>query len=246
MSINYFCSGFDIDNAFGRGLGERFRNELKDTKSIVFIPGGLNKIEKARDKYVPIFLEHFRKEGIVFKNSYLLTLETENAKELVDNASFIMLMGGDPFEQKLLCEKLGIIDNLKNYNGILLGMSAGAMFMSKYIIITPCSEEYPDFHIEEGLNLSGISIYPHNNFEGDVYPDILNIGDETYKKVDLLSVAFKYGEFYLLQDHFVDKGITNVSYIRTYGNEIDFICEQSGKIFLCNSNGIENLKNKLL
>ena len=157
-----------------------------------------------------------------------------------------MLMGGDPFEQKLLCEKLGIIDNLKNYNGILLGMSAGAMLMSKYIIITPCSEEYPDFHIEEGLNLSGISIYPHNNFEGDVYPDILNIGDETYKKVDLLSVAFKYGEFYLLQDHFVDKGITNVSYIRTYGNEIDFICEQSGKIFLCNSNGIENLKNKLL
>ena len=246
MSINYFCSGFDIDNAFGRGLGERFRNELKDTKSIVFIPGGLNKIEKARDKYVPIFLEHFRKEGIVFENSYLLTLATENAKELVDNASFIMLMGGDPFEQKLLCEKLGIIDNLKNYNGILLGMSAGAMLMSKYIIITPCSEEYPDFHIEEGLNLSGISIYPHNNFEGDVYPDILNIGDETYKKVDLLSVAFKYGEFYLLQDHFVDKGITNVSYIRTYGNEIDFICEQSGKIFLCNSNGIENLKNKLL
>ena len=50
----------------------------------------------------------------------------------------------------------------------------------------------------------------------------------------------------MLQDHFVDKGITNVSYIRTYGNEIDFICEQSGKIFLCSSNGIENLKNKLL
>ena len=120
------------------------------------------------------------------------------------------------------------------------------MLMSKYIIITPCSEEYPDFHIEEGMNLSNISIYPHNNFEGEEYPDILNIGDETYKKDDLLKVASDYGDFYLLQDHFVDRGITNVSLIRTCGNEIEFICEQGGKIFLCNSNGIEHLKNKLL
>lgn len=242
MSINYFCSGFDIDNAFGIGLGERFKSELKDTKSIVFIPGGFNKIEKARDKYVPIFLEHFRKVGIVFDNSFLITPDTENAKELVDNASFIMLMGGNPFEQKELCEKLGIIENLKRYNGILLGMSAGAMLMSKYIIVTPCSEEYPEFHIEEGMNLSNISVYPHNNFEGEEYPDVLNIGDETYKKNDLLNVASNYGEFYLLQDHFVDKGITNVSLIRTYGNELEFIYEKNGKIFLCTSSGIELLE----
>lgn len=246
MSINYFCSGFDIENAFGRGLGERFKSELKDAKSIVFIPGGINKIEKARDKYIPLFLEHFRKVGINFENSYLIDSSTKNAKELVDNASFIMLMGGDPFAQKELCESLDIIDNLKNYNGVLLGMSAGAMLMSKYIIITPCSEEYPDFHIEEGINLSNISIYPHNNFEGNEYPDVLNIGDETYKKEDLLKVASQYGEFYLLQDHFVDRGITNVSLIRTCGNDMEFICEQEGKIFLCNSNGIELLQNKLL
>lgn len=246
MSVNYFCSGFDIENAFSRGLGERFKNELKDTKSIVFIPGGINKIEKARDKYVPLFLEHFRRVGINFENSYLIDSDTKNAKELVDNASFVILMGGDPFAQKELCENLGIIDNLKKYNGVLLGMSAGAMLMSKHIIITPCSEEYPDFHIEEGMNLSNISIYPHNNFEGEEYPDILNIGDETYKKDDLLKVASEYGEFYLLQDHFVDRGITNVSLIRTCGNEIEFICEQEGKIFLCSSNGIELLKNKLL
>ena len=29
----YYCSGFDINNAFGHGLGEMFLNELKDTKS---------------------------------------------------------------------------------------------------------------------------------------------------------------------------------------------------------------------
>lgn len=246
MSINYFCSGFDIGNCFDHGLGERFKNEIKDTKSIVFIPGGIEKIDKARNKYVPIFLEQFKKCGIVFDEYYLFDLETRNAKELIDNAGFVMLMGGDPFSQKKLCEELGIIESLKNYNGVLLGMSAGAMLMSKYIIVTPCSEEYSDFHIEEGLNLSNISIYPHNNFEGEVYPDILNIGDETYKKIDLLKVANEYGDFYLLQDHFVDVGITNVSLIRTCGDSIEFISEQDGKIFVCSSNGIEVLKNKLL
>ena len=65
------------------------------------------------------------------------------------------------------------------------------------------------------------------------YPDVLNIGDETYKKSDLIRVAQEYGDFYLLQDHFVDVGITNVSLIKTYGNDIEFICEQDGKIFVC-------------
>ena len=53
--IRYYCSGFDINNAFGHGLGEMFKAELKDTKSIVYIPGSPEKIEKARTKYVPAF-----------------------------------------------------------------------------------------------------------------------------------------------------------------------------------------------
>ena len=44
--IRYYCSGFDIHDAFGHGLGEMFKFELKDTKSIVYIPGSPEKIEK--------------------------------------------------------------------------------------------------------------------------------------------------------------------------------------------------------
>ncbi len=40
----YYCSGFDINNAFGHGLGTMFLNELKNTKSIVYIPGGADKM----------------------------------------------------------------------------------------------------------------------------------------------------------------------------------------------------------
>ena len=246
MSVNYFCSGFDINHAFWKELSDRFKSEMKDTKSIVYIPGGVNKIEKVKTKYVPAFNEHFNKAGINFEEIHIITNETTNAKELIENASFVMLMGGDPFAQKELCEQLDIIETLKNYDGVLLGMSAGAMLMSKYIIITPCSEEYPEFKIEPGLNLSNISIYPHNNFEGNEYPEKLDLEDETYMKDDLIKVASEYEDFYLLQDHIVDENTTNVSLIRTHKDEIEFITQNDGKIFIATSNGIELLKNKLL
>ena len=241
MRVNYYCSGFDVSNAFWPELGEKFKNEMNNTKSIVYIPGSPQKVEKAKTKYVPVFTEHFKRVGIEFEESYLITPEMDStvAKKLIDNASFIMLMGGDPFAQKEMCEKLGILENLKNYTGVMLGFSAGAMLMSKYIIIIPCSEEYPDFRIEPGLNLSEISIYPHNNFDGEEYPDKVCVGDETYYRNDLLKVAKEYGEFYLLQDYLDGNGLTNVSLIRTCGSEMEFIIQNNGKIFKATSEGIE-------
>ena len=233
MKANYFCSGFDINNAFWPELAERFKNEMVDTKSIVYIPGSPQKIEKAKMKYIPAFTEHFRKAGIQFENSYLISpeMDSEEAKNLIDNASFIMLMGGDPFAQKEMCEKIGILENLKNYNGVMLGFSAGAMLMSKYIIITPCSEEYPDFRIEEGLGLDDLSIYPHNNISSEEYPDELIAGDEKYQKKDLLEVAQKYGNYYFLQDNLRENGLTDVSIIKSTNGVFEFYYENNGKIW---------------
>ena len=230
----YYCSGFDINNAFGHGLGDMFLNELKDTKSIVYIPGSPEKIQKAREKYVPVFTEHFKNVGIQFDSSIIITPEMNNdeAQKAVKEASFIMLMGGDPFKQKEMCEKLGLLEELKKYDGLMLGFSAGAMLMSKHIIITPCSEEYPEFHIEEGLNLDGISIYPHNNTNQEEYPNTLVVGDETYQKEDLLKVANEYGEYYLLQDYLREDGLTDVSIIKSTNGSLEFYTENDGRIWL--------------
>ena len=226
--IRYYCSGFDINDAFGHGLGEMFKEEIKNQKSIVYIPGSPEKIEKAKTKYIPVFTNHFKKVGINFEKTNLITpdLTVDEAKEMISNASFIMLMGGDPFKQKELCKNLGILEDLKNYNGVMVGFSAGAMLMSKFIIITPCSEEYPDFHIEGGLNLDELSIYPHNNTSEDKYPEILIAGDESYKKEDLLKVAKEYGSFYLLQDNGID-----ISIIKSTDGNLEFYYENNGKIW---------------
>ena len=243
--IRYYCSGFDINNAFGHGLGAMLKKELKETKNILYIPAGTGKQEKARNKYVPIFTNHFKNIDIIFDNINILTQDTliEEAKNLVKNADFIMLMGGDPYNQKELCQRLDIINDLKEYKGIMLGYSAGAMLMSKYIIITPCSEEYPDFHIEEGLNLDGISVYPHNNTTTEIYPNTLTIGDETYYKKDLIEVAREYEAFYLLQDNLKENGQTDVSIIKSNNGTIEFYYENEGKIWLVEED-IKLLKRK--
>ena len=232
--IRYYCSGFDRDNIFGHGLGDMFKAELNDTKSIVYIPGGAEKTEKARTKYIPNFTQHFKNAGIEFETVNIITpdLSTDEAKGMIKNASFVMLMGGDPYKQKQLCENLGIIDELKNFDGIILGFSAGAMLMSRHIIITPCSTEFPDFHIGPGLNLDGISIYPHNNTSDTEYPDVLVSGDEEYKKSDLLQVSGDYSRFYLLQDNLRENGQTDVSLIKSINGKIEFYTENDGKIWV--------------
>ncbi len=230
--VRYYCSGFDIENAFGHGIGDMLRREIKDTKCIAYIPGSLTKIEKAKNKYVPAFVEHFRKIGIIFDEVCILMpdMKKEEAKEIIKRADFVMLMGGDPFDQKILCEKLDIMQSLKEFKGVMMGFSAGAMLMSKHIIITPCSEEYPNFHIEDGLNLDGLSIYPHNNTEESIYPEVLDKGDEVYKKADLLTVAKTYGKFYLLQD--IGKSI---SYIKSVNGKIEFRSENNGRMWEVNN-----------
>lgn len=75
------------------------------------------------------------------------------------------------------------------------------MYMSKNIIIVPCSNEYPNFHVKEGLNLTGISIYPYNNFIGDIFPNQIVNDEEITKSEDLIKVAKEYGEFCLIQDN---------------------------------------------
>lgn len=242
--IRYYCSGFDISNAFGHGLGYMFKGELKDTKSIVYIPGGFDKMEKVKTKYIPAFINHFKSVGIEYENVNIITpeLTSDEAKRMIQEASFIMLMGGDPFKQKEICEKLDIIDDLKEFDGIMMGYSAGAMIMSKYIIITPCSEEYPDFRIEPGLNFDELSIYPHNNTSNEVYPNTLIVGDETYYKADLIKVANEYGSFYLLQDNLREDGITDVSIIKSNDGVIEYYIENQGKIWIVN-NDIELIRN---
>jgi len=244
-SINYFCSGFDINNAFWDELAYQLKKDLKATKRIVYIPGSTkeNKIEKAKNVYIPSFTEHFKKIGIEFENIECITpdMSEDEAKGLVLDSNMVFLLGGNPFLQQELYTSKGLTSIIQDYNGVIMGMSAGAMNMSKYIIITPCSEEYPSFDIRPGLNLSNISIYPHNNFEGTTFPSEVDLGGELTKSNDLIQVAKEYGTFYCLQDYLDGTGKVQVSLIRTCGDDIKLFTNNNGKIWEVSDKGFKLL-----
>ena len=190
--IRYYCSGYDVKDAFGHGLADMLKTELKDTKSIIYIPAGEERVEKVANKFIPSFESSFERNGIHFENT--ISKETDEKKQLEER---------------------------------------------KKIIITPCSDEYPEFHIEDGLNLDGISIFPHNNTTEDEYPEVLDIGGEIYRKEDNIKVAQEYGEFYLLQDNMNDDMSFDVSIIKSTNGNLEYYTENNGKIWLATSEGIE-------
>ena len=244
--IRYYCSGFDVNNAFGHGLGEMFKADLKDTKRIVYIPGGSEKVEKVKTKQASVFDEYFKNVGIKFERSIVITpdMEPREAQKYVADASFIMLMGGNPFSQKEMCEKLGLMAVLQKSGAVMLGFSAGAMLMSKYMIITPCSEEYPDFRIEKGLNLDGISIYPHNNTNLADYPERLTVDKETWLRKDLIRVAREYGEYYLLQDfrnENEENDVYDISYLKCKDGRLGVFRENGGKIWVAGKDCVRKI-----
>ena len=73
--IRYYCSGFDVNNIFGHGLGDMIKNELKNTNRIVYIPGSPKneeKLEKAKEKYVAKFRRCFEMVGMKFADEVFI------------------------------------------------------------------------------------------------------------------------------------------------------------------------------
>lgn len=140
-------------------------------------------------------------------------------------------------EYDRLKENVSLISSKQN---TMIGTSINFELVDLFKISKECnsSEEYPDFHIEEGLNLDGISIYPHNNTNDKDYPDTLVVGDETYNKEDLIKVANQYGDYYLLQDYLRKDGFTDISLIKSTNSSIKLYTENDGKIWIAKNNGI--------
>lgn len=116
-----------------------------------------------------------------------------------------------------------------------MGMSSGAMLMSKYIIDTTGK----NIVVEDGMNLDNISIYPHNNTSEIEYPSEISLGKNIYRKNDLISVAQEYGNFYLLQDNKSEDGSFDISIIKSINGNIEYYTENNGKIWEATSDGIK-------
>ena len=154
--------------------------------------------------------------------SHRAVLDGRNEKEaqlLIWQSDLIVLSGGHVPTQNIFFQKIGLGKLLKNYQGVILGISAGSMNCARRAYAQPeePGESRPDFRrFYPGLGLSEINILPHYQqvkdrlidgkrlFEDVTYVD--SIGNSFLSLVDGSYVLERggettlYGEAYAITD----------------------------------------------
>jgi peptidase E len=158
--IKYLLSQVNGVSGFGTELSECLKNDINPNK-IVFIPTTPNLKNKTKH-YVDIILNCFNKSNIFFEESVILYGDTtlNVMVEHLKNTDVIFLMGGDTLQQYSFIKEYDLVPILQEFEGVMIGMSAGAINMCKKSILTPQNGD-GELKVYDGFNIVDISIEVH-------------------------------------------------------------------------------------
>lgn len=213
------------DNTYG--LVDQIKSVLK-FGNFVFIASSPDAHE-INEAYAVNVAKSLKMAGVVFEKE--IVVDDRNAGEIAEilkNASFVFLAGGYPPSQIDFIKKFGIDKALQNFDGIILGQSAGAMNLSKLVYNYPEEiEEINDAKFWEGIGLADITIIPHFDLEE---------GNQGVEGIDLMND-------YFLPDSKICKlyGVPNGSHVWIQGKKTEFY----GKNYLIKNGKISTLKKTI-
>ena len=124
--------GKDKNVRFNDYINEYLIKDIDNTYSMIFINApGLG----GEENYLPNILRCFNVIGISFQN-VLYVDENTTKKELdefikTNNKVLYFLMGGNPYTQLKIIERLDMKLKIKNHEDIVIGFCAGAINLSK-------------------------------------------------------------------------------------------------------------------
>lgn len=205
----------EINNT--NGIVDQLSISLPIRNNLVFIASDPNNYEKV-DRYSTVTFKSFELSNLKFDNCYTLdNRNADKAKELIENSNMIFLSGGDTLTENEFFKSINLKELLKDYNGVILGVSAGAINLADIAYDSP--ETILDIdkpHIFEGLSKTNINVEPHfmldtTNFTEDELAQRNEILKESYNReiyalVDGSHILIDnkedilYGEGYLIKD----------------------------------------------
>lgn len=199
MAVYYYCSRLMPDTKCWADLERTLNLDLEGKrKKITYISGCMNsrlapkKIKEESKSYRNGATKNLTKLGIEF-DEFNLFWKNDDYAEMVDQifqSNLIYLLGGNPVEQMNYIHSNGLRFILKDYPGIVLGVSGGAMTMSSKIIVPACGDVYPETKVYSGLNLIDINVFPH--FEVNEDTNSLMVKDGEIAMDEILSISEKY------------------------------------------------------
>ena len=184
----------EIDN--NNGFLDTLKKYLVKRGTMVIISGSPAK--KHTDP-TRITRQSFLMSGIPFeKYIYVDDTNKGNIDEYLKEADCVNLFGGHLYESNKFVNELGLKEKLKNFNGVIIGASAGAMNLAGTVYAKPENEDdfFPGFQKKLlGIGLTGVNIIPHYNILKDkVINGVSILNDIVVKDSDEFT-------FYLLPDY---------------------------------------------
>lgn len=163
MSTHIFTSAFQ--NGIPPEIGKRIAEAAKRRDRFAFVASEFFRGFDKTDKYVASFLEMLTAHGIAFRKTAVVDgrMDPEAAREIVKNADFLWLSGGDTKAEYGYFEQYGLADILREHKGVILGMSAGAINMGKTALCAFSSETELDVWKYPALGLADFCVVPHLN-----------------------------------------------------------------------------------
>jgi len=223
-----------IANAFDNtnGIVDQIKEYLKGKNTILFISSDSKNMEKVL-LYSQLLFDGLRLSGIEFKNYLILSDVTKaHAKEYIEEADLIFLSGGDTFIQHQFFSEIKLKDLLINFNGLVIGQSAGALNMADSVFNSPEEMENSEPIYFNGLGLTKINIEPHFVFDTKEFDE-----SKVYQKNKIIEESYKrkiYGQCdgsYILIDDNDNEIIYGETYLIENGNVIK-ICDNMENIII--------------
>ena len=140
----------------------------------------------------------FAEEGFYIPELAILDRRNQkDAQMLIWKSDFIILAGGHVPTQNAFFQDIGLRELLKDYQGVVLGISAGTMNAAERVYVQPeePGESVPEFpRFAEGLGITKINVLPHYQMVKDNYLDGRRLFED-------ITYADSWGEcFYVFVD----------------------------------------------
>lgn len=229
-----------IDNS--NGIVNHIKESLNDHKRIVFIASDINDSREKVLSYANILFDSMKMVGINFDEYLILDGKSkEKALDYINNADLVFLCGGDTYKQHEFFKTINLKEILSNYQGLVIGQSAGALNMAVNVFNSPEEQEESEPIFFEGLGLTNINIEPHFVYDSSDFND-----NEIYQRSAIFNESYNrpiYGQCdgsHIIIDDNNIATICGETYLIDNGN-IECMCKNGKNIIINETSKIKKI-----
>ncbi len=188
--IIYFLGGEDVKK---RTCFEIMRKALADAKNgrVLIIPWTSESKEKV-EKYKKILTEYFKDLGAKSITFAELSDTQSTLATKINDADLIYIPGGLPEVFLKYAAQKNLTTLLRNYKGVIVGNSAGALVLCRECVITK-DEDHPTTKVMPGLGLVDFSVEVHYTPERDEELKELSKGRKIYAIPEHCALVYQDG-----------------------------------------------------